>query len=96
MTTLDVRQPDAFPEPAFAVLSREAFSDDEASPLLAQALEEEASTRAKLAAPVAESLRIGAEVYGPLVRLTYLPGERRRALHHARSTPIRPADNGQA
>ena len=29
------------------------------------------------------------EVYGPLVRLTYLVGELRRALHEARSRPIR-------
>ena len=29
------------------------------------------------------------EVYGPLVRLTYLVGELRRKLHHARSRPIR-------
>ena len=32
------------------------------------------------------------EVYGPLVRLTYLLGERRRTLHRTRSSPIRRAD----
>jgi ribosomal protein S18 acetylase RimI-like enzyme len=32
------------------------------------------------------------EVYGPLVRLTFLLGEQRRALHRARATPIRPAE----
>jgi ribosomal protein S18 acetylase RimI-like enzyme len=32
------------------------------------------------------------EVYGPLVRLTYLPGELRRTLHRTRSSPIRRAD----
>jgi GNAT superfamily N-acetyltransferase len=31
------------------------------------------------------------EVYGPLVRLTYLPGEKRRMLQHERSKPIRRA-----
>ena len=29
------------------------------------------------------------EVYGPLVRLTFLLGELRRSLHHTRSSPIR-------
>jgi ribosomal protein S18 acetylase RimI-like enzyme len=33
-----------------------------------------------------------AEVYGPLVRLTYLVSEPRRALHEARSRPIRPIE----
>jgi ribosomal protein S18 acetylase RimI-like enzyme len=32
------------------------------------------------------------EVYGPLVRLTYLTGELRRRLHRARSAPIRRLD----
>lgn len=32
------------------------------------------------------------EVYGPLVRLTFLLGERRRTLHRIRSSPIRRAD----
>ena len=32
------------------------------------------------------------EVYGPLVRLTFLLGERRRSLHQTRSSPIRRAD----
>lgn len=32
------------------------------------------------------------EVYGPLVRLTYLLGKLRRSLHHTRSTPIRRAE----
>ena len=32
------------------------------------------------------------EVYGPLVRLTFLLGEPRRALHRARATPIRPTE----
>ena len=32
------------------------------------------------------------EVYGPLVRLTYLLGERRRTLHRSRSAPIRRLD----
>ena len=32
------------------------------------------------------------EVYGPLVRLTFLLGERRRTLHRIRSSPIRSAD----
>ena len=33
------------------------------------------------------------EVYGPLVRLTFLLGERRRTLHRIRSSPIRRADS---
>ena len=32
------------------------------------------------------------EVYGPLVRLTFLLGDRRRTLHRIRSSPIRRAD----
>jgi ribosomal protein S18 acetylase RimI-like enzyme len=32
------------------------------------------------------------EVYGPLVRLTFLPGELRRALYQSRATPIRRVD----
>jgi hypothetical protein len=36
------------------------------------------------------------EVYGPLVRLTYLVGELRRALHQSRSRPIRRFDAGEA
>ena len=36
------------------------------------------------------------EVYGPLVRLTYLLGDRRRALYGARSTPIRRLDADDA
>jgi hypothetical protein len=30
------------------------------------------------------------EVYGPLVRLTFLLSEQRRALHRSRATPLRP------
>lgn len=36
------------------------------------------------------------EVYGPLVRLTYLVGELRRALHNARARPIRRIDADDA
>ena len=32
------------------------------------------------------------EVYGPLVRLTYLCGQKRRQLYRARSTPIVPGE----
>ena len=32
------------------------------------------------------------EIYGPLVRLTFLLGELRRSLHHTRSLPIRRAE----
>ena len=34
------------------------------------------------------------EVYGPLVRLTYLLGEKRRQLYQARATPIRRSRQG--
>jgi ribosomal protein S18 acetylase RimI-like enzyme len=36
------------------------------------------------------------EVYGPLVRLTYLVGDLRRGLHDARSRPLRRADSRDA
>lgn len=36
------------------------------------------------------------EVYGPLVRLTYIVSESRRALHQARSRPIRRAGPNEA
>jgi ribosomal protein S18 acetylase RimI-like enzyme len=36
------------------------------------------------------------EVYGPLVRLTYLVSERRRSLHQTRSRPLRRADPNDA
>jgi hypothetical protein len=36
------------------------------------------------------------EVYGPLVQLTHLLGERRRALYRARSSPIRSAERDDA
>jgi ribosomal protein S18 acetylase RimI-like enzyme len=33
------------------------------------------------------------EVYGPLVRLTYVVGEKRRELYRRRAVPLRPADD---
>jgi ribosomal protein S18 acetylase RimI-like enzyme len=176
---LEFRHVDAFPEPAYTALAREAFGDYQPSPLLSEVLEAEAPARARLAAPDAEALRIAvfdgdrlvawtcarpdgallhmvnagvarayrrqgiysrlvtmtlehakarghvavlsrhaannnaviiaklalgfvvsgfeySEVYGPLVRLTYLTGELRARLHHTRAAPIRPADAGDA
>lgn len=168
---------DQFPEPAFAMLAAEAFSDYEASELLTAVLSEEAaagsithrpndegslriaafrgdslvgwalarpeganhlhmfnsgvalaerrqgiysrlvqlvidhaSSRGHVAilsrhaannnAVIVAKLKLGffvsgfeySEVYGPLVRLTYLLGKLRRSLHQTRSTPIRRAE----
>lgn len=168
---------DQFPEPAFAMLAAEAFSDYEASELLSAVLSEEAAAGSRSLGPDDEgTLRIAAfrgdalvgwtfaraeganhlhmfnsgvapaerrhgiysrlvqlaiehassrghvaivsrhaannnavivaklklgffvsgfeysEVYGPLVRLTFLLGDLRRSLHKTRSTPIRRAD----
>ncbi len=33
------------------------------------------------------------EVYGPLVRLSYVVGEKRRELYRRRAIPLRPADD---
>jgi ribosomal protein S18 acetylase RimI-like enzyme len=177
MNEIIFRVVDQFPEPAFSELAREAFSDYEASELLADVLNEEAAVKSETMNAVDEgALRICAfrgdslvgwtfgrpeaanhfdminsgvapaerrqgvyseltrlvieharsrgyvsilsrhaannnavivaklklgffvsgfeysEIYGPLVRLTFLLGERRRALYRTRSAPIRRAE----
>jgi ribosomal protein S18 acetylase RimI-like enzyme len=177
MNDLVFRIVEAFPEPAFSALAREAFADYQASELLTDVLNAEAAARSGTRSAAGEgALRIGAfrgdsligwtfarpegastfhminsgvapaergqgiysklarmviehassrsyvaivsrhaannnavivaklklgflisgfeysEVYGPLVRLTLLLGELRRALHQARSSPIRRAE----
>ena len=177
MNGIKFRALDKFPEPAFAKLVAEAFSDYEASELLSAVLSEEAAAGSRTRSLVDEdALRIAAfrgdslvgwtfarpeganhlhminsgvapaerrhgvysrlvqlviehassrghvailsrhaannnavivaklklgffvsgfeysEVYGPLVRLTYLLGKLRRSLHQTRSTPIRRAE----
>jgi ribosomal protein S18 acetylase RimI-like enzyme len=176
MNEITFRIVDKFPEPAFSALREEAFSDYEASELLADVANEEAVARPKATNDVDKgALRIGAfrgdsligwtfaspegashlyminsgvapaerrqgiyselarwvieharsrgyvailsrhaannnavivaklklgffvsgfeysEVYGPLVRLTFLVGELRRTLYRTRSSPIRRA-----
>jgi ribosomal protein S18 acetylase RimI-like enzyme len=170
----------SFPEPAFSVLTREAFAEYESSQLLTDVLAHEATVPVSVPAADAGALRIGcfrgeslvawtyarptgerqlsmvnsgvaaterragiysqlvsmviehaaahgfasvvsrhaannnpviiaklklgffvsgfeySEVYGPLVRLTYLVGELRRTLHQARSRPIRRVDADDA
>jgi ribosomal protein S18 acetylase RimI-like enzyme len=181
MNNITFRIVDKFPEPAFSALTEEAFSDYEASELLADVANEEAAARQGTRDPAdQDALRIGAfrgdslvgwtlarsegashlyminsgvasaerrqgvyselvrlvieqarsrgyaailsrhaannnavlvaklklgffvsgfeysEVYGPLVRLTFLVGKLRRTLYQTRSTPIRRAKRRDA
>lgn len=177
MTIIQYRILETFPEPAFSLLAREAFSDYAPSRLLTDVLAAEAAAKKWQPAPEVGALRIRAfledtlagwayaraegsqlhmvnsgvapaarrqgiysrmvqmvldhakaqghvsvlsrhaannnaviiaklklhffvsgfeysEVYGPLVRLTYLPGDLRRNLHQSRSWPIQRQETG--
>ena len=82
MTDLQFRVVDTFPEPAFAALAREAFSDYEPSALLREVLSAEAAARPGNA-PMAEerALRIAAFRGDALVGWSYARPEGLRYLH---------------
>jgi ribosomal protein S18 acetylase RimI-like enzyme len=86
LESVDFRELDAFPEPEFESLSREAFSDfGQPSPSLADVLRAEAAARVDAPPVDAKSLRIGAFLGARLVGWTFSQAEPGHCLHMVNS-----------